>query len=257
MATSQEQPMRPRFTPTVSQLQSLAPASSLRIEDAPRSRSERLTSPRPDRNPRTVRRALAATGAVGPLVFGAVTVLAGIVKPGYEIHEQTVSDLAVGAHGWLQTANFFALGVAIAAFALALGLRRRPGLRSPTAVALLVAAAAGVFTAGFFPTDLAGAPQTSHGVIHNTLFLGIFLALITAYAMQGRTLRRAGAEPGLARYSTLTAAAVFSLLVVFVMFAGDIGDPLHSVAGLLERLLIGAALAWITVTSRRLLAETN
>jgi hypothetical membrane protein len=203
----------------------------------------------------TPRRVFAAFGAAGPLAFLVISVLAGLIKPGYDIGEQTVSDLAVGAYGWLQTANFFLLGATMIALALALGAT--PSRRSPSAVVLLAAAGIGVFASGFFPTDLAGAPVTSHGAIHNMLFLGVFLALIATFALHGRALRRAGSERALARYSTLTAAAVFLLLVVFVMFAGDIGDPLHAIAGLLERVLIAAALAWLTVTSRRLVAETN
>jgi hypothetical membrane protein len=241
--------MSPRHTPTVRQLQPASAGATDRTGTAPRTASE-LPS-RPARVVWMPQRALAAVGAAGPVAFAAISVLAGLVKPGYDIAEQTVSDLAVGAHGWIQTANFFVLGAAM----IALALTR--GHRSASVSVLLAAAGAGVVVAGFFPTDLAGAPVTTDGAIHNMLFLGIFLALIAAFALHGRALRRNGSERGLARYSTLTAAGVFALLVVFVMFAGDIGDPLHSIAGLLERVLIAAALAWLTVTSRRLLAETN
>jgi hypothetical protein len=60
-------------------------------------------------------------------------------------------------------------------------------------------------------------------------------------------------QRGLARYSRLTAIGVFAVLVVFAIFAGDVGDPLHSVSGLIERGFIAAALAWVTVVSRRVL----
>jgi|tagenome__1003787_1003787.scaffolds.fasta_scaffold20619637_2 hypothetical membrane protein len=196
------------------------------------------------------RRALATAGAVGPLVFLAVTVLAGLLKPGYDAREQSVSDLAVGAYGWLQTANFFVLGLAMIAASLALAGRASRG-----AVALLAAAGAGMVAVALFPTDLAGAPPTAHGAAHDTISLGIFLALIAASAVHGRALRRAARERGLARYSTLTAAAVFALFAVFAVFAGDVGDPLHAVSGLIERVFIAAAFGWVTVVSMRLLAS--
>jgi hypothetical membrane protein len=202
----------------------------------------------------TARRVLATVGAAGPVVFLAVTVLAGLLEPGYDIREQAISDLAVGARGWLQTANFFALGVAMIASALALAPGCRQARRSPSAVVLLAGAGAGMFTVGLFPTDLAGAPQTGPGAIHNAVSVGVFLALIVAAALHGRALRRAGAEPGLARYLRLTAIGVFAVLVVFALFAGDVGDPLHDVSGLIERVFVAGALAWITVVSRRLLA---
>ena len=59
-------------------------------------------------------------GAAGPLVFLAVTVLAGLLKRRLRrARAGCISDLAVGAHGWLQTANFFALGAAMIASARA------------------------------------------------------------------------------------------------------------------------------------------
>lgn len=201
----------------------------------------------------TGRRALATFGAAGPVVFLAVTVLAGLLKPGYDIADQAISDLAVGTHGWLQTANFLALGLAMIAAAAALAPGCRSDRRSPTAVALLAAAGAGMFTVGFFPTDLAGAPATGTGAIHNTVSVGVFLALIAAATLHGRALRRAGVQPGLARYLRLTAIGVFAVLVVFAIFAGDVGDPLHAVSGLIERVFIAGALGWITVVSRRVL----
>jgi len=204
-------------------------------------------------DPAVARRALATVGAAGPVVFLAVTVLAGLLKPGYDIREQAISDLAVGSHGWLQTANFFALGAAMIASALALAPGCRRDGRSPSAVALLAAAGAGMFTVGLFPTDLAGAPVTGPGEVHNTVSVAVFFALIAAAALHGRALRRAGAEPGLARYLRLTAIGVFAVLVVFALFAGDVGDPLHPVSGIIERVFIAGALGWITVLSGRLL----
>ena len=204
-------------------------------------------------DPAVARRALATIGAAGPVVFLAVTVLAGLLKPGYDNADQAISDLAVGTHGWLQTANFLALGLAMIAAAAALAPGCRSERRSPTAVALLAAAGAGMFTLGFFPTDLAGAPATGTGAIHNTVSVAVFFALIAAAALHGRALRRAGAEPGLARYLRLTAIGVFAVLVVFALFAGDVGDPLHPVSGIIERVFIAGALGWITVVSRRVL----
>jgi len=193
----------------------------------------------------TARRAFATLGAAGPIAFLAVSVLAGLLKPGYDIREQSVSELAVGAYGWLQTANFFALGAAMLAAAIALNA----GPRSRSAVVLLAAAGAGMLAVGCFPDDVAGAAPTSHGAAHDTISLAVFLALIAASALHGRALRRAGVQRRLARYSRLTAWTVFGLFAVFAVFAGDVGDPLYSVSGLLERLFIGVALAWIVVVS--------
>jgi Protein of unknown function (DUF998) len=75
----------------------------------------------------TPSRILTAGGAAGPPLFLALATLAGLLDPAYDARTQTVSDLAVGPLGWLQTANFYLLGASLVAFALALfrGLRRR------------------------------------------------------------------------------------------------------------------------------------
>jgi hypothetical membrane protein len=171
------------------------------------------------------RRTLLAIGATAPLAFLALSVLAGLARPGYDIVEQTISDLAVGSHGWIQVANFLVLGVGLVAFAITRGPRRG---------ALFAVAGACAIAVAFFPTDLAGAAETSSGAMHDMLSLVMFLALIGAIAMNGG--RRA-------------ALVTFALLVVFAGFAGDVGDPLHSVAGLVERAFIGVPLVWIAVSA--------
>jgi hypothetical membrane protein len=172
-------------------------------------------------------RKLAALAAIGPPLFLAITVFAGLIKPGYDISEQTVSDLAVGAHGWIQTANFLLLGASVLAFALV--------LRSRRGVAFAIAGA-GLIASGIYPGDLPGAVETSHGAIHNMLAVVIFFALTAGLALH-RAKR--------------LALAVFVLLVTFALFAGDVGDPLHGISGLLERVLIALPLVWIAVSARQ------
>jgi len=201
-------------------------------------------------------RSLAIAGAAGPVLFLAVTVVAGLITPGYDVREQSVSELALGPHGWLQTANFVVLGTSMIAAALALGLApaRRASRGAP---AVLAVAGAGMVSVAFFTTDAVGTPRTSHGAAHDTVSLGVFLGLIVAAALYGRALRRAGTDVRLARYSRLTAIAVFALFAVFAVFAGDPGDPLHAVSGLLERVFIAVALAWVSVVSVAPLASST
>src|SRR3954447_3847343 len=141
------------------------------------------------------RRTLAAIAAVVPIAFLVVTVLAGLAKPGYDIAEQSVSELAVGSYGWIQTANFLALGVAMIAFAVTLGVRRG---------AMFAVAGACLLAVAYFPADLTGAPGTSHGAIHDAVSLLMFLALVIALAVNR---------------ARLAAFGVFALFVLFAMFA--------------------------------------
>ena len=43
------------------------------------------------------------------------------------------------------------------------------------------------------------------------------------------------------------------LLIIFVGFGGDPGDPLFAIAGLIQRLLMTVAFGWMTVIGRRLM----
>jgi hypothetical membrane protein len=170
----------------------------------------------------TKSRTLALVATAGPPLFMLVGLLAALAKPHYDIVQQSVSELAVGPYGWIQTANFLVLGAAIGAYAIA----RRS--------VLFGVAALGVLLSAVYETDLPGAAVTSHGSVHNLLFVVAFLSLVVAIA-------RRGGRP--------VALGTFALMVVFALFTGDVGDPLHSAAGLIERVMIGVPLAWIAVSA--------
>jgi hypothetical protein len=167
-------------------------------------------------------RTLALVATAGPPLFLLVTLVAAVVKPHSDPVQHMVSELAVGQYGWIQTANFLLLAAAIGAFAIA----RRS--------VLFGVAAIGVLLSAVYETDLPGAAVTSHGDVHNMLFLVVFLSLVVAIARRG---------------GRLVALTTFALMVVFVLFVGDIGDPLYSVAGLIERVMIGLPLAWIALSA--------
>jgi hypothetical protein len=200
----------------------------------------------------TPSRILLAIGAAGPMVFLAIATLAGLFAPGYNMLTQPVSELALGAAGWLMTANFFVAGLAMIAFAL--GFFRNLTRGSYVATVLLSIAGLGMIGAGVFPTDLKGAPETDTGSLHNLLFLVILLALMISYVFSALAMRK---QVGWRDYMWATAlmpVVVFGLLFVYVGFGSDAGDPLYAVSGLLQRLLLAVAFGWMSVTGWRLLS---
>ena len=81
----------------------------------------------------------------------------------------------------------------------------------------------------------------------------IFLSLLPAYVLAGRAFP---VSDGWRVQRVLTAAtpvAVLVLIVVFVGFGSEPGDPLFAVSGLLQRLLIAVAFGWMTVSACLLL----
>jgi hypothetical membrane protein len=200
----------------------------------------------------TPTRVLLAIGAAGPVMFLAVATIVGLLDPDYDVKTQTVSELARGGHGWIQTANFFIFGPAIIAFAVALHRSlRRP---SRTGTLLIVLMGVGAFVEGIFPTDLKTEPETGVGVIHNLVFLVAFLALTVSYGFTARAMWREPGWRGFARGTALMPVAVFALLCFFIGFGSDPGDPFYSIAGLIQRALIVVAFGWMTVTGMRLLS---
>lgn len=216
-------------------------------DDGPASPAAGLTPPR----------VLVALGAIGPVLFLAVAALLGLLQPGYDAMSQPMSELALGPLGWAQTASFYATGLSFVAFALgfALDFFRRLPPRSWAAKALvglagvlIAISGAGLLISGAFPTDPSGAPQTDTGAIHDLAFLVVLLPLVLAYPAAALAMRKV---PGWGRHALASAfvpVAVLGLAFVFAAFAGDPGDPLHAVGGLVQRALLVVAFGWITLT---------
>ena len=98
-----------------------------------------------------------------------------------------------------------------------------------------------------------GGSQTDTGALHNLAFLVAFLPLILAYTAASIAMRKVAGWERYALATALMPVAVFGLMFVFVALAGDPGDPLYSVGGPVQRVLIAVAFGWISTTGWRLL----
>src|SRR5258708_26348051 len=97
-----------------------------------------------------------------------ILVIAGLplLRPDYNMMKNGLSDYAVGRYGWLQTSAF--IGMSIGALALLIGLVRT-GPKTwivRTGLVFLAIFVPGIFVAALFKTDLPGAPETQHGLVH-------------------------------------------------------------------------------------------
>src|SRR5512145_1141077 len=64
-------------------------------------------------------------GIIGPVIFVVLDLLAAVLRPGYDLTFNTVSELAVGPLGWLQTLNFISVGVLTILLGVGLSSRSR------------------------------------------------------------------------------------------------------------------------------------
>lgn len=163
-------------------------------------------------------RTLLASGVIaGPLFVG--TFLAeGATRAGYEPLRHPVSSLALGDHGWMQTANFV--------------------------------------VAGLFPTDpVSGYPPGTpdkltgyswHGAIHDLAFsLPGFVALAAACFMFCRWFAGRG-DRGWAVYSALTGLVFTASFILASAGFGQAEDLVH-LAGLFQRVAVAVGFGWLTL----------
>jgi hypothetical membrane protein len=204
----------------------------------------------------TLNRVLLAVGAAGPVLFLVVSTLLGSVDPDFDVMTEPVSALAGGPLGWIQTANFYALGAATIAFAVGL-YRDLDGRGRLGAAILLSISGLALVIAGIFKGTPPSAEPTPSGLIHGMAFFWTFIPLPTAYALTALRLKVERGWDVHAVYSAAMPSVVFGLVVIYGVLGSDPGDPLFPVGGILNRVLIALAFGWVTITAARHFKNTG
>ncbi len=214
--------------------------------------------------------------AAGPL-FVAVYTASGRLRTGYRPRREPVSALALGATGWVQTANFWTTGILTGCAAVGVyralgacsadgpGAGPRPGAASetgkaPSVAAVLVpvavaAAGSGLIGAAIFPTDpisisptLSASTLSRTGALHVASAVPVFLGLPAACLLTARQMplssrgRKASAVAGILSLAAATGAGRG--------FGGR--SRLSPWAGLCQRLALVTGLGWLAVFSHHL-----
>jgi uncharacterized protein DUF998 len=120
------------------------------------------------------RRQLAAwAGMIGPALFAAIFTIEGWLRPDYESLGMFVSELALGARGWIQVVNFIVFGVLFLVFthgvaaAFPDGKASRVGPILPTIIGISFLAS-GPFVMD--PVTISQDQMSWHGKLHMNLF---------------------------------------------------------------------------------------
>jgi hypothetical protein len=195
----------------------------------------------------------AALGLAGAAWFAFAVVALHFLRPDLDPLSRATSEYAIGPYGYLMASAFFSLSLASWALLLALGRRLAGPARSRAGLALLGVWAACVLAAMIFPIDAAGAPSTTAGLIHNASGPIGFLSLALGALFISRRFRHDAALRPIAR-----PAVGLSLLLLAAFFAVPAamasGLPL---AGLAQRLLLAACVAWLSLTATCLRAAAS
>ena len=105
-------------------------------------------------------RTLALAGIVGPIFFTVLVVVQGFLRPEYSHVKMPISALAAWPTGWIQTINFYVVGLLMMAFAVALHLGVQATRRGGTGFALLLMSGLGLVLAGVFPWHMVNGVPT-------------------------------------------------------------------------------------------------
>jgi hypothetical membrane protein len=194
---------------------------------------------------------LLIVGVAAAVVFVAVLLIEGALRPGYDPTYHTGSQLSLGDRGWIQIANFLLMGVAM--FAFAVGVNRT--LNTPLGAVLLAIFGLGAIASGVFVTDpMRGYPPgastgtaaevTWHHKLHDPVAPPMFLAIF------GACLTLAGRLDGPWRLYTVLTAIVGLCLTIGTALAYQ-RDAANT--GLIQRALIFVYWSWIVLLGIHLL----
>jgi hypothetical membrane protein len=167
----------------------------------------------------------------GPAIFILTALVFGLVKPNYRPVRNTISELALGRYGYVQTINFVVSGLLLASLGVTIALQNGSSYGS-TAVTIMGAV---LFLSAIFPTDPTTANgSTTVGKIHNAIFLVGMLAIISAQFVVG--------------FSNLGSALGIFSLVCGVLAPVNLVAMVtqHAYAGLFQRLLVLTIMVWIS-----------
>lgn len=200
-------------------------------------------------------RALLLAAIGGIVLYAALDALVQSLPPHYSPLSQAESDLAVGPYGFIMAVNFVNRGVLSLLFLLGFSRAVKPARGYNAGYYLIGLWALGSMVLAAFPTDVGGTP-TLHGGVHLTVAVLAFLGGVFGELALSRGLRNNPSAAGIGKYASVIAVLAFFSLVALFLGPGLAPRALGAISGLIERVFIGAVLAWMFVVSAMLLKRS-
>jgi hypothetical membrane protein len=186
---------------------------------------------------------LATFAVVGIVYFFAAVTIEELLRPLYDPVQRTISELAVGPLGYLQTSAFVVLGLSLLALQHALHRRLHQTILARIALVLLGLCGIFSFLAAAFPTDLKGAVVTVAGTIHEVVAGVGYAGLIIAMILLSLHFRHDPHWRSFFRPSSSLAV----LGVGTSIFMGATSNT--DLSGLSQRLMVVPLLVWVVLTA--------
>ena len=199
---------------------------------------------------------LALGGVLGPLLFIVMTIIASLMRPGYDHVSSFIS--ALGADGTPRAAMmnygaFLPAGMLLTDFGVGLLLGLPKDRMMQVAAILVMVFGTGMLVDGLASCD-PGCPNVGsrENGIHNAVAPIAFISIIAAIGILGVRFRRWPEWKGVSSYSLISSvlALVFLAAVVSSLQTRDF-------TGLWQRLMLGTMFLWCIVIGARLFRLTG
>ena len=185
-------------------------------------------------------KAFAICGIAAPFVYLLLTIIGGLLSPGYSHIKDSVSELLiVGAPNKpLLNAIMIIYGILLCLYPIGLHRGINQGKGSKVGPTCLVVVGVVTLLSVFFPQDPGGPPVTFAGTVHIALVVLMVIFSLIAYLAFWRRLKSDSLWAGYDRYTLIT----FFVAIVFGAISAIFLDSPY--VGLLERLSAGVIVQW-------------
>ena len=196
-----------------------------------------------------VHSALAFAGITGPILLIITDIVAASANPGYSVVYNSISSLALGELGWVQTVGFLAIGLLVEIFAAGLLYNVCASRGFHLSIAGLVIMGFGLLLLGAFRTDPVGSADTTEGIIHNLAAAAVFWLFPIVSLLMAPSLRNDPNWRNVYRYTVIAGI----LAVIFVIIVAILDETSSSWFGLAQRILVANMIVWVEIMAFKLL----
>jgi hypothetical protein len=205
-----------------------------------------------------------------PLYF-IVFMIEGWLRPGYDATSMVISQLSLGSRGWIQTANFLVLGLAIVLFSISVALELGAARVARIGATLLAIIGISMVASAIFAIDPVGSvvlepmrlvprQMSFHSKFHYVVgTMAFFLAPFTSFCFL--------IDNGSIKDPAWKTLWWWSLTLGIAMFAGvalfklttlpSTSNPLRPWQGSIQRAMVTPFLVWLSLFGWTILRQTQ
>lgn len=198
---------------------------------------------------------------ISPIIFTFVMLILGLVTPGYNHLNHTISRLAIEKYGWLQSLNFIQLSVGLYLTGNHLARHIKDETVDEIIQGIFRFSSVFLVIAAFIPTDpIENVPLdytllTPTGLVHISLVIIFLLLSPIGIVRLSQILNK---TPGTARYTRYTLVAGFSAFIgSAIWFAFYFMGILLEYRGIFQKAIALPVLIWLILINYTMMRHSH